>query len=238
MAGVALYSEFWPNPERNRVFYSTMEINGRYLFGNTQTRSFDLYNKEWSRYQSVYRSFSDAVNSAPYEGINVFTQRMHVNPGYAVDYNSALGMRWCNFELEVGANFWGRQHEHVSLIDPFPTTIALTSVAPAAATINRAITIREAFGNNASLPAPQYGANIVGATSTTYALNSIQPEDINLNSAAHPTSLSNTMYASLGYTLNRCRHPLFFGLGGSSEFASDNLSMERITVWLKMGISL
>jgi hypothetical protein len=229
MWGVAMYSEFWRNPCKNRVFYSTMEINGRYLLGNRQTRSFDLCNKEWSRYQSVYRSFNDAVNVAPFEGINIFTQRVDVNPRFAANFNSALGIKWCRFEIEAGTNFWGRQCEKVTLTDPFPTGIALTPVPPnqVSASINRAITIREAFGP----------ATIGPLTAEEYALNSIQPGDINLQSAAHPVALSNLLYLSVGYNWDSWCRPLFIGLGGGYEFASDNVAMERILIWAKLGIS-
>ncbi|HEX2977578.1 MAG TPA: hypothetical protein VHO47_00440 [Candidatus Babeliales bacterium] len=228
MWGGSLYSEFLRCPEKNRTFYSAMDFNGRYLFTNRQTRSFDLYDKQWSRYQSVYRSFSDAVASAAFEGINVFTQRVHVSPRFTINFNSAIGIRWCHWEIEAGSNFWGRQCEKVKLFDPFPTGIALTSAPPVAASVNRAITIREAFN----------GSTVGPLTAQEYNSNSIQPGDLNLSSAAHPSTVSNILYASVGYNWDGCKRPMFVGIGGGYEFASDNLALERIVIWAKWGISL
>ncbi|MBI2775611.1 hypothetical protein HYX58_06395 [Candidatus Dependentiae bacterium] len=235
MWGGALGFELWRGCDGDRHLMWNLETNGRYLFRNTQTRSFDLYNKQWSRYSLVYTSAADAASLAPIEGIDLFTQKMRVNPRWTFDMNSALTFDVCRWELEAGYNMWARQCEKVSLKTPWANgTVALVgfdslSGAPVAA-INRAVTIRETFA----------GSNIVApALAADYANNSIQAGDINLESAAAPCALSHTIYGSAGYNFDMCGcWPIFAGLGGSYEFGSCNSVLQRWMVWGKIGVSI
>jgi hypothetical protein len=246
MWGGAFGFELWRGCDGDRHVTWNVETNGRYLFRNTQTRSFDLYNKQWSRYQLVYRSLADALSGTAFEGINVFTQKMKVNPRWTFDFNSALTFDICRWELEFGYNMWARQCEKVTLKNPCTSTIALVGFdnttgdvsftgAPATGSINRAVTIRETFS-----PAniPTFGGAAPTLTAAIYANNVIQAGDINLESAAHPATLSHTIYGSAGYNFDLCGcWPLFAGFGGSYEFASCNLALERWMVWGKIGVS-
>ncbi len=232
MWGSAFGFELWRGCDGNKALWWEMETNGRYLFRNTQTRSFDLINKEWSRYQLVFVSQADAQAATATEGINVFTQRVRVKPRFSFDFNSGLVFTACGFEGELGYNFWARQAEKVSLKEPFFDTIALSAVpviAPPGA-INRAITIREEFtGANVSLAAN---------AAQRYTNNRVQEQDLDLSSAAHPCALSHTVYGSLGYNWDCLCWPVFAGIGGSYEFASCNTALERWMVWGKLGISI
>ncbi len=227
MWGTAFGFEWWRSCDGDKALNWEFELNGRYLFRNTQTRSFDLYNKQWSRYQVVYRNFADAASQAAFEGINVFTQRVRVKPRFSMDLNSGFVFTACRFEGELGFNFWARQGETAKLKDPFPTTISLAAIPLAAATISRAITIREQF--TGALPAVVVAAE--------YATNAIQEQDINFESVAHPCAISHTAYGSMGYTFDWC-WPIFVGVGGSYEFSALNTALNRWMVWGKIGVSI
>jgi hypothetical protein len=210
------------------------EINGRYLFRNTQTRSFDLVDKSWSRYMLVYRTFANSQNVTPEEGINVFTQKLHITPRYAQDFNFGLVYDICNWQAEIGYNFWARQSEKVKLKEPFSTTITFPEVSASiisADTINRAITIKENFA----------GANLsLGGSESLYNLNAWQQSDLNLHSAVAPCAISHIVYGSLGsYSDHWCDcWSLFAGMGGSYEFSSVNTAINRWMVWAKVGVSM
>lgn len=202
------------------------ETNSRYLFRNTQTRSFDVINKQWSRYQLVFASAGDAASNIVTEGINLFTQRVHVSPRFTRDFNAALVYTSCAFQGELGYNFWARQAEKVSLRDPWVVGAAFVDVAgetPDPNVINRAVTIKENFG----AAAQEYAA---AAT--------IQEQDLDLFSASNPAVLSHIIYGSLGYSWDDVCYPVFVGLGGSYEFGSVNTILNRWNVWGKIGFSI
>jgi hypothetical protein len=208
-----------------------METNGRYLFRNTQRRSFDVNGKPWSRYMLVYTSAAAAAAETPTEGINLFTRKLHVKPHVQQHLNTGLVFDWCRFQAEIGWHVWAAQCERVSLKDPFPTGLAfaaLTQTAPFDATIasniNRAITIKENFE----------GAAVAYATPLTIIEN-----DLNLESAAMPCALTQTIYGSLGYQTDWC-WPIFFGIGGSYEWTPKHAytALNRWMVWGKIGVSI
>lgn len=112
-----------------------MDVDSRYLFRNTQKRSFDLKNKEWSRYMMVWESkdaYSSAVTNfmvstvdenlnvfAPQRGytpgINVFTTDFYVKPQFQGRLNSAVVMCGERFKAELGWNVHARTRECVEL---------------------------------------------------------------------------------------------------------------------------
>jgi hypothetical protein len=113
----------------------TMVYDGRYLFRNTQKRSFDLKNSEWSRYMMVWANkdaYSSAVNAfaAPFAtgvakvglpqrgytpGINVFTTDFYIKPQLQQRLNQAVFYMGERFRAELGWNLHSRQKECVQL---------------------------------------------------------------------------------------------------------------------------
>jgi hypothetical protein len=228
MWGASWGWEIWCSCDRYLHF--EMATNGRYLFQNTQTRSFDVKNKPWSRYQLVYRNATEAAAQVVQEGINVFTQKVKVRPRYQKDLNTALVYSHCGFQGEIGYNFWAKTSEKVSLNTPWVPGPAFANINAAGfstdiSEINRAITIKEIFDGT--------GATIA------YSNNArIQEQDLDLGSAATPCAISNIFYGSLGYRWDNWCWPVFVGVGGSYELASSCSAVNRFTVWGKFGVSL
>lgn len=110
-----------------------IDYDGRYLFQNTQKRSFDLKGNEWSRYMMVWEN-KDAYEAAltammqgltdnnlmlPQRGytpgINVFTTDFHVKPQLQNRINFATMYSGEKFRAEIGWNINTRQKECVEL---------------------------------------------------------------------------------------------------------------------------
>jgi hypothetical protein len=111
-----------------------LDMNARYLFRNTQKRSFDLLGNEWSRYMMVWENkaaYTAALVAAQATitsatasgiaqrgytpGINVFTTDMYVKPRLQGRVNQALYLRGENFRAELGWNTFAKHKECVSL---------------------------------------------------------------------------------------------------------------------------
>jgi len=202
-----------------------INMTGRYLFRNNQLRMFDLKDKSWSRYMKIYASSADAVQAASgtgdlqKAGINYFTLPSRVNPGFEGTMTNALVGNYCSFSAEVGYNIYSHQSESVK---PCGTVngIALADIT-GDGTTNPARTINHQnilFGNAVT------AANYIGLTN----------DDLNLDSASSPATLSHTIYANIGYQADWCCFPLSFDVGGSYEFSHENSILNKYMVWGKI----
>ena len=220
------------------------ELDGtsRYFLSNSQVRRFDVKGKPWSRYMMVFANQTDASVNAFTEGINIFTQKVNVKPRFEYNVNSAFVYERCQFQGELGYNFFARQSENITLKAPWVQGPAFANLATqvtgvtttSAHVINRASTVGEDFGGAAPLPNASSTT-----TAATYSTQLILAGDLDLNSAAAPATLTNTIYASLAYVADDCWcYPMRFGLGGSYEFSGDNSGLNRWMVWGKWVVSL
>ncbi|MGE0206398.1 MAG: hypothetical protein AB7R69_00965 [Candidatus Babeliales bacterium] len=210
----------------DRYLHFEMATNGRYLFKNTQRRSFDVKGKPWSRYQLVYPSAADTASLAVTNGINFFTRKVQVNPRFQKDINTAFVYTHCRFQGEIGWNFWAKASEHIKLDRPWEVGPAFANInndGTADNNLNRAITIKEIF---------------TGVAHPYRTAAAIQAEDLDLETAASPCAVTNTIYGSLGWRWDNWCYPVALNVGGSYEISSDKGAVSRYTVWGKFILSL
>jgi len=127
-----------------------LDTNARYLFRNTQQRSFDLCGSEWSRYMMVWEDKEayvaalshvngDVNAAAPVEngqpsrgykpGINSFTTDMKVTPGFQVRLNNAVFYQGESLRAEFGWNTFARQAECAELACGWTKHVALADAS-------------------------------------------------------------------------------------------------------------
>ncbi len=202
-----------------------VDVKYRYVFGAWERRSFDLCgNGDWSRYLLVSTA-AEPLNSMP--GINLFTLPVNVKPGNTLDVWLALHYQRCNFSAEIGYDLWWRQAEKIDIrccITP-GFGIQTLNVCSSSVTSSSSATICQTT--------PGAGSNATVSDPTFVALTTSM---LNLNSGAHPTALSNTLYADLGYAIERTCYSLLFGVGASYEVASKN-ALSQWALWYTQGIS-
>lgn len=216
--------------------YMKLDSNSRYLFENDEVRTFDLVGKPWSRYMEVYRNQDQATLASTEttsviarenlgtSGINVFTRCVKVMPRFSLDFNTAFLFDYelCSGMLlaEIGLNFFARQAERIEANCKVNTHIALKGVNGNGQT-TFARTIRDNFAaSDVSLP--------------TYATQ--DSCELDLNSAAHPATLSHIFYATIGYQFcNDC--PALVSIGGSYEDSTFNTALSRWMVWGKYALT-
>jgi hypothetical protein len=207
------------------------DLAARIYAPNHQIRSFDLVDKQWGRYLSVYSSADQAaaafdtlnLNSGT-SGINVFTQCVKVSPRYNADANTALVYNYCNFVAEVGYNLFVREAENVCLSSKWANGEVAVKALPGEGVTNIARTIGKDF-NGSDIPF------------TEFAEATLTRCDLNLDSAAHPAIISNNLYGTLGYQWETCGMPSSFSIGGSYEFSKVNTTMDRWLAWGKLTIA-
>jgi hypothetical protein len=201
-----------------------LDFQTRYLFKNHQRRSFDLKDKEFSRYIATYRTPEQAEEAAVQKnvdsgtsGINVFTRRVKVFPGLSVSFLSAFLYTYRCLEIEAGYYFFASQREKVEI--QWEGLAAVKDVEGEGKT-NRARTMKDNFPG-AALPFADYQP-LVG-------------RDIDANSPANPAVLSYTAYAALGYYLSEGPLPTLLGLGASYEVSASR-GINQWAMWAKFAI--
>lgn len=204
-----------------------VDLNSRYLFENTQVRSFNVYGKPFSRYMSVYATQADAVAAdgnaySGTAGINIFTDCVKVDPRFSQNMNTEFTYSYCNFRAGIGHGFFARQAEKVCL-NKWTKTPQFKAYA-GEGDINLARNIKQSFGAaDITTPADNYVA--------------ITRDQLDLDSAAHPAVLSNTIYGVVGYEWPDYCRPMFASLGGSYEWSHVNAALSRWALWGKFGFS-
>ncbi len=226
---------FWEHDCEDRNFVFAFDCHGLYLFNRNEVRSFDLKNKPWSRYMQMYASKEQAqeANNAGdastaivmhTPGINVLTQCVRVKPRFSRTFNWGFIYNHCQFRGELGYNFYAREAECVELACPWEEGPALKSLLGDGQT-DSVQQIGDVFNDR----------NVESVSN--YDLNIITAEDLDLNTAAAPCTLSHTFYGSLGYHWDERCYPTFVGFGGSYEIVTNNTSINRWMAWAKVGLS-
>jgi len=224
------------------VLTYALDMNTMYLFRNCERRSFDIKDRPWSRYMQVYENKEQATEAAALlqtaplaaltigtPGINVFTRNLNIEPRMQLVINNGLYANYCNWQVEIGYNYFMREAECVSLKGCWDETVAFKDIR---------------VGTGFTNPLQSINLNIVSsvpaqplAVLTGYDNNVIPLELLDLESAAHPAVSINTIYASIGYNWDHCKYPSFAGIGGEYESSDENTGMNRWTIWGKGGIS-
>ncbi len=212
-----------------------LDNNTRYLFSNYQVRSFDPIGKPWGRYLSTYRGSEEAFQAmqtnnqnSGTSGINIFTQCVRVSPYLAGSFNTAfLLTRHCDctsFEFEGGYNLFVRQAENIDL----ESSTRISDAAIKGINGMGFTTIARNIADN--FQASQF------ALKERYA--TLSNCDIDIESGAHPATISNTIYGTLGYRWEQ-ECPYFVAIGGSYEFTTleVNAAPDRWLIWGKFAVT-
>lgn len=236
--------QIWHDEVNEQSLRMEFANNSQTLFSNTQCRSFDVVNKPWSRYMPVYKNMAQAEFAAdlPTElpplngfganfatpGINVFTQQVHVKPGFIQNVNTAFVYTKKKFQCEAGYNYYCRRAECITLACPWKEGPAFKHILG----LGNTNPVRNITGNfilETVNPVPLQD----------YQQSIITEEQLDLQSAATPCLLSHTIYGALGWRWDDQNYPTFFNAGASYEMSnSNNAVLSRYTLWAKFGMSI
>ena len=221
------------------------DANWRYLFQNTQVRSFDTAsNGQWSRYMMVWPDYATEQAAGELQtttgairaytpGINKFTQEMYVTPGSQARINEAVVLEHGSFKAEFGWNLMVRQAERVSLVNAWvDNSIAFVDASNNAASLYNAT---RTIYNDSYQSTPVANAT-VGGSETFYNFASISASDLNLDSAASPAAFTNTPYLALGYAFNEEKSSVV-SIGASYEISATNGYINDWMLWGKFGFT-
>lgn len=264
MFGSSLGLEIWTSDDGDKNIRYELANHTEILFQRDQKRSFDLKYRPWSRYLPVYATQEEAAEAAALlssnplhaqnmstPGINVFTQEVQVTPGLTHDINTAFVFTCRRFQAEVGYNFLAKRAEKVELDCAWKPVVALKHFLGAGQTnpirtingnayyeqIVSSIDPTQVPPTPATTP-PTPALLLIPVQLNKFDTAVIEATDLDLNSAATPAILTNTLYGTLGFHLYEREYPLFGNVGGSFTFSKNNDAVPRRWVlWAKMGVS-
>lgn len=215
----------------------------QHLFANTQTRSFDLINRPWSRYIQLYANKAQAEEAAelatqgpPQDliapnlctpGINLFTQKVSVKPGYSHNGMTAFVYSYKKLQAEGGYGFWCRRADCVTLKCNWEPMIGIKHHLGEGNTNP----VRTIDGN-------PFIENITPVPLADFEQFVITQKDIDLQSAATPCMISHFVFFGIGAAWDDINFPVFVNGGCSYEFSnSNNAVLSRWVGWAKAGVS-
>jgi len=201
------------------------ELKWRYGLKGCEYRTFDLTkNGEWSRYMLVVQ---ESDPSTTLFATNFLTLQTDVTPKNSLDLYLAAHWQSCNWQFELGYDFWYRSAEKICLSKTasLPTSIGIADLVGIAA-------LDPETASTANITqGVQPGINQM-VSDTTFI--TIKPEDLNLCSAGAPCSLSNTVYGSIGYTFEYGCHEMQVGLNVAYERGVNVNVPDNASVWLNV----
>jgi hypothetical protein len=238
--GTELGFSLYDSPYGQLRWFIAME--GRYLFGNYQMRSFDLVGRPWSRYQAMFATRSAAQGALAQNpgsdswvthGINLMTRCVQVMP--RGQYNLVSGWEWSGTHLvgEIGYAFYARQAERIT-----PNWTDGPVLASRLFDAGGGDRLYLAPARTMANPMNQANAFFdEAAFAAYYDRLAIKERDIDWSSASHPGVVSNTLYGAIGYRDLAAQYPYLISCGAAWDYAFTNTAMHKINLFVKGGIS-
>jgi hypothetical protein len=203
------------------------EAKWRYGFSGTERRSFDLTeNGQWSRYMLLAKQ-SNLYTVFP--AINTLTFKTSVTPRNSLDLYCAAHYTKDAWHVELGYDFWYRSPERVH----FKNNNIVLSTFGIADLLGISLLNPHTASTATISQSIAAGSNQMTSDATFVPLTA---SDINCNSGAAPRSLSNTIYASLGYDLTCYEYPMELGINISYEKGTNTNKADTVSGWLSFDI--
>ncbi len=177
---------------RNRMVSFYFDANITYLFATRQRRTFDLVENPLSRYiltekigTPINNLFINTMQgvaagsvapSAQFQNVyaplaNLFTGDVKVSINAQVDVTAMMNIRWCNWDIDFGYNFWARTCEQIKPCSPDSFDIVMNyalkgDVRTYGFVANDAVASPLPVGTPIPLSATESTATIVNGTNT------------------------------------------------------------------------
>jgi len=201
------------------------EAKYRYAFKATEWRSFDLkHNGQWSRSMLLVNESDKYVF---YPTINKVTFKTEVTPQSSFDLYLATRFNHNAWHMELGYDLWFRSAEKVALCCkqlPFVGIADLKGISAQSPQSASTANISQGV---------QAGANQMKSDTSFVP---VTLSDIACISGAQASSLSNSVYGSVGYAFEVTCHTMQVGINVAYERGSSVNTPDNVTAWLNFDL--
>jgi hypothetical protein len=192
-----------------------------YLFNRTHQRTFDLKDKQWSRYLPVRRK--NETHTVP--ASRVLTLPVETEPFSAVDISAGLALRGEHVSFEIGWNLWAHHDEHIDNI-----------CEPGCEKTDFAFTKFGIAGSDTRSASQSTITEQIDDPEDTFV--TINTSDIDFSSGLSRGGHTQRLHAAMNYRNQGTCRTTFIGVGGYYEQPDKNFALENAGVWIKLGIEL
>lgn len=221
--GLTMELPLWSNCSYSDIRILLNAKNDWYL-AHHQTRTFDLWNKPWSRYMQ-YRKQGEAETIS---GVNLFTYDVEVHPNNMFELAAALRGRFGGFYGEIGYSLWGHGDERIE----FPEKKCATRLSRL-----------EQYGIAGDTVMTDQGPYYSSASESTIStlvndpvdiFVTLKPRDIYLCSANGRGGIVNRANITFGYAGETDSIVALAAIGGYIEYPLNNTLLRNRGLWGKI----
>lgn len=197
-----------------------LEIDSTYLIRNHQFRTFDLRDKEWSRFLNM--RLKDQTTDSLTPGVNVLTKRVRVSPYALIDVAGGMRFNVGPAQAEFGVGVWGHNKERIKLTAPWKENYGIAGLSTNTSASNSTI--------------KTYPGVTTGLVNDTTGFVTIKETDIDFDSGASLGTVIFRGHAAIGA---RGRGTKANGLCGAGMFVeiprNKTKGFKQWGIWIKVG---
>ncbi|MBV8660745.1 MAG: hypothetical protein JO129_01195 [Candidatus Dependentiae bacterium] len=204
-------------------FYTGLE--NKFLIGNNQERTLELYNNPYSRYMPLYDRYTNTM----VPGVNAFTRDCYVEPFNLVNFIAGLRYKHLDSIGEIGYELWGHDTEKITVNNNNLWVDNRYGIA----NINQ-----DGVLDPTVQTASQSTINYVVPDTTTTGNIYISKKDLTTLTAAARATLVHRLYMSLSYGKKKAETvDYFLNFGLFMEVVQNNAAFSNWGGWLKGGVT-
>jgi len=226
--GFGTYMHFLLNQNIERYMLNYfINLEGIWLFRNKQRRTFDLRDKQWSRFLPMNRKDGPPNQNIP--GVNVLTLEVIVEPYGMFDFSTGWRLQAGPCEFEIGYNAWGHDKEKIKLRDTPAESFCFEEYGIAGC---GTIVVK---GHEVGASSSNSTINCKAPDDETFV--TIRIQDIDFESGASASALVHKVH--LAFSLMRKDAPVevLFNIGGFFEVPQKNSALRNHGMWVKYGMA-
>jgi len=195
-------------------------LENKYLFGNNQNRTIEIYQNPYSRYLPIYDRYTNTL----VPGVNVFTKDCKIEGYNIINFITGFRLKFKDSVAEIGYELWGKDTETVTINDAWQDD--RYGIANINGNCVLDPTIQTASESTINYVVPDTTENVY-----------IREKDLSTSTGAARATLINRIYTSIGYGHNNDYVNLFFNFGLFMEVCQNNAAVSNWGGWLKSGFT-
>lgn len=159
-------------------FYCSFFLDAEHtlVVRSKQYRTFDLKDKQWSRFMQFRKK--DELADVTYPGVNILTQKVRISPYSMFDVLAGFRFKTGSLDAEIGFGAWGHPHARIKFTETFDETYGIAGTA-------------------ANYSASASTINTLAANDTNFT--PIFVTDLNISSAVSPSKVIYKAHGSASY---------------------------------------
>jgi len=197
-------------------------LENKFLFGNNQNRTVEIYGNPYSRYLPIYDRYTNTL----VPGVNIFTKNCFVEPYNIINFIAGFRLKFKESVAEIGYELWGKDTEKITINSDDLWTDNRYGIANIDENCVLNTTIQTASESTINYVKPDTTENVY-----------IKAKDLTMVTGEGRAALINRIYTSIGYGHSNDYRDVFLNFGLFMEICQNNAALSNWGGWLKSGFT-